>query len=176
MDERRHAVFLDRDGVLNRALVVAGRPFAPRRLADFEILPDAPAGTLRLHDAGFVLIVVSNQPDVGRGDLSADVLDAMHDRLRDRVTVDDIRVCTCVGDAPCRKPNPGLLLDAAADWDIDLAASYIVGDRWRDIGAGRAAGCGTIFIDRGYRESLRDTPDHVVRNFSGAVSWVLDHV
>ena len=98
----------------------------------------------------------------------------MHVRLRDAVAVDDILVCTCVDECPCYKPNPGMLLEAAQNWDIDLAASVMIGDRWRDVGAGHNAGCRTIFIDRGYAESLRHTPDLVATDLADAVEKLLD--
>ncbi|MBX3503177.1 MAG: HAD family hydrolase [Alphaproteobacteria bacterium] len=168
------AAFLDRDGVLNQAIVRDGRPYAPRRLEDFVVLPEASAAVRRLRDAGFLVIVATNQKDVGEGLLGRETLEAMHARLREAVPVDDIRVCTCVDECPCYKPNPGMLLDAARDWKIDLAASVMIGDRWRDIGAGRNAGCRTIFIDRGYAESLRHTPDLVATDLADAVAQLLD--
>lgn len=165
----RQAAFLDRDGVLNEAIVRGGRPFAPRALEDFVILPEAPPAVRRLKAAGYLVIVATNQKDVGAGRLSRHTLDAMHARLQESVAVDDIRTCTCIDECPCYKPNPGMLLEAARDWDIDLPASVMIGDRWRDIGAGRNAGCRTIFIDRGYAEALRDKPDLVATDLADAV-------
>jgi D-glycero-D-manno-heptose 1,7-bisphosphate phosphatase len=167
------AAFLDRDGVLNRAIVRDGRPYAPRSLEDFVILPEAASAVRRLKDAGFLVIVATNQKDVGEGLLAPQTLDAMHVRLRDAMPLDDIRVCTCVDECPCYKPNPGMLLDAARDWNIDLSASVMIGDRWRDIGAGHNAGCRTIFIDRGYAEALRHTPDLVATDLADAVDKLL---
>jgi len=168
------AAFLDRDGVLNQAIVRDGRPYAPRRLEDFVILPEAPEAARRLKDAGYLIIVATNQKDVGEGLLSRETLDAMHARLRDAVIVDDVRVCTCVDECPCYKPNPGMLLEAARDWNIDLSASVMIGDRWRDVGAGHNAGCRTVFIDRGYAETLRHTPDLVATDLADAVDKLLD--
>lgn len=169
------AAFLDRDGVLNRALVHDGRPYAPASVSDFEILPDASEGCRRLKSAGFLVIVVTNQPDVARGTQPIEALEAMHKLLRARVPVDDIRVC--IHDEKnrcrCRKPLPGLLLDAAKEWRIDLHQSFMVGDRWKDIDAGHAAGCRTILIDRGYSEPLRSMPDQRVDSFEEAVECIL---
>lgn len=167
------AAFLDRDGVLNQSIVRDGRPYAPHRLEDFVILPEAPAAVRRLKAAGYLIIVATNQKDVGAGLMSQDMLDAMHARLSAAVPVDDIRVCTCIDECPCYKPNPGMLLDAARDWSIDLSASVMIGDRWRDVGAGRNAGCRTIFIDRGYAEALRHTPDLVATDLADAVDKLL---
>lgn len=169
----RRAVFLDRDGVLNRSNVRGGRPYAPTELADFEILPGAPDAVARLRGAGYLAIVVTNQKDVGQGIVSVGVIDAMHDRLRAAVALDDMFVCTCVDECPCYKPNPGMLLEAAEKWGIDLAASYMVGDRWRDVGAGRNAGCFTILVDRGYAELLRDEPDRTVASLDEAADLIL---
>lgn len=167
------AAFLDRDGVLNQAIVRDGRPYAPRNLEDFVILPEASAAVRRLKDAGYLIIVATNQKDVGEGLLAQATLDAMHIRLREAVPVDDIRVCTCVDECPCYKPNPGMLLDAARDWNIDLSASVMIGDRWRDIGAGHNAGCRTVFIERGYTEALRHAPDLVATDLADAVDKLL---
>lgn len=168
------AAFLDRDGVLNQAIVRDGRPYAPHHLEDFLILPEAAEAVRRLKAAGYVVIVATNQKDVGEGLMARETLDAMHARLRQVVPVDDIRVCTCVDECPCYKPKPGMLLEAALDWNIDLSASVMIGDRWRDIGAGHNAGCRTIFIDRGYAEALRHTPDMVASDLADAVDKLLD--
>ena len=167
------AVFLDRDGVLNRSNVRDGRPFAPTELADFEILPGAPAAVAKLRDAGFLTIVATNQKDVGRGLVAPAVLKAMHARLRAAMPLDDIYVCTCVDDCPCYKPNPGMLLEAAEKWRIDLDRSYMVGDRWRDVEAGHRAGCRTLFLDLGYAEALTVAPHWTVADLGEAVEIIL---
>ena len=169
----RRAVFLDRDGVLNRTNVHGGRHYAPTELADFELLPEAPGAVAQLRAAGFLAIVVTNQKDVGRGLVSEELMNAMHDRLRAVVSLDDIYVCTCVDECPCYKPNAGMLLEAADRWGINLAASYMVGDRWRDVSAGVNAGCFTIFLDRGYDEPLRDAPHRTVVDVAEAAELIL---
>jgi len=142
------AVFLDRDGVLNANIERDGRPVAPWRLQDYEILPGVGEAVGELKRAGFVTVVVTNQPDIATGRSSRATLVAMHDKLRRQVEIDDIRVCPHVdADAcACRKPKPGMLFDAAADHGIALEASWLVGDRWRDIAAGHAAGCRSILV------------------------------
>jgi D-glycero-D-manno-heptose 1,7-bisphosphate phosphatase len=174
----RCAVFLDRDGVLNRAVVRAGKPYAPASLDELEILPGVPAALGTLREAGFLLIVVTNQPEVARGRLRREVVEAMHRRLREELPLDDIKACYEV-DGPastCYKPKPGMLLEAARERDIDLAQSYMVGDRWRDIGAGKAAGCLTIFIDHGYDEPQVEAPDAVCADLTEATSLILHAV
>jgi len=171
----RRAVFLDRDGVLNRASVRDGRPYPPDTLEEFEILPDVPDALERLHAAGFLLIGATNQPDVTRGTQVPEVVEAMHEKLLRTLPITAIFVCYDEDDdCPRRKPNPGLLIEAARVHAIDLEASFMVGDRWRDIEAGRRAGCKTIFIDRGYTERQPDpAPDHIATGLAGAVDWIL---
>lgn len=171
----RRAVFLDRDGVLTASLVVNGRPVAPRRLQDFRILPDARAALERLKAASYLLIVATNQPDVGNGLVDRSVVDKMHSRMQAELPIDDIEVCysSRADGSPRRKPEPGMLLDAALRWEIDLRASFMVGDRWSDVEAGRRAGCVTVFIDRGYGERTPAIPDVHVHSLAGAVDAIL---
>jgi D-glycero-D-manno-heptose 1,7-bisphosphate phosphatase len=175
----RRAVFLDRDGVLNRAVVRNGRPHPPYRLEDFEIHDDVAEGCARLKAAKFLLVVITNQPDVGRGTQSREIVEAMHLKLQSVLpSIDRIEICYHAGErygqpCDCRKPRPGLILRAAARLKIDLSASYLIGDRWRDIDCAHSAGCRAIFIQRGYEESLRRAPDFTVGNFSEAVNTLL---
>ena len=171
----RAAVFLDRDGVLNRAEVRRGKPYAPRRLRDFRLLPGTVAAGRALREAGFLLVVVTNQPDIGHGLVAPDVVEAMHARLRRHLSPDAIEVCPHRQDegCACRKPRPGLLCAAAARLDIDLAKSFVVGDRSHDILAGRAAGCYTVFVDRGYREPRPVKADAIVRSFPAAARRII---
>jgi D-sedoheptulose 7-phosphate isomerase len=169
------AVFLDRDGVLNRAPVEHGRPYSPATVAEFEILPGVEEAVSRLRAAGFHLVVVTNQPEVARGRQPRQAVEDMHEVLRDRLGLTDIRVCyhDDNDECACRKPRPGMLLDAAREHQIDLAASVMVGDRWRDVGAGTNAGCRTVFIDRHYDERRPDRPDAVVSSLAEAAAWIL---
>jgi D-glycero-D-manno-heptose 1,7-bisphosphate phosphatase len=174
---QRNAVFLDRDGVINRAVVRDGRPYPPRSLSELRILPGVREACRRIREAGYLLILVTNQPDIARGTADAREVSTMHDHLRRYLRLDDVKVCPHddAADCACRKPKPGLLLEAARDWTIDLGASYFVGDRWRDIEAGNRAGCRAMFIDYGYNErrpeglfrivrSLRDAAEQLVTN------------
>jgi len=171
----KRAVFLDRDGVLNRSVVRAGRPYAPTSLDEFELLPGVLEALTNLRTAGFVLVVVTNQPDLATGRIRPEVAEAIHQKLRALLPLDDIKVCGHVDedDCSCRKPRPGMLLEAARDWSIDLYRSFIVGDRWRDVAAGKAAGCKTIFVDYGYAEELADRPGFVVTSLPEAVKIIL---
>ena len=172
----RRTVFLDRDGVLNRVIVRNGIPYPPSGPAELEVLPGVVDACIALRTAGFLLIVVTNQPDVARGTQQRNVVESINHMVRAQVPLDDIRVC--YHDEPdgctCRKPRPGLLLQAARDWQIDLASSFMVGDRWKDIEAGRRAGCTTILVDYGYAEVQQSVPDRYVYSLAEAADWILN--
>jgi D-glycero-D-manno-heptose 1,7-bisphosphate phosphatase len=167
------AVFLDRDGVLNRAIVRDGRPYPPQCADELEVIPGVPEALARLKTAGFALVVVTNQPDVARGLQSEDGLRAIHDRLQQMLPLDEIRVC-CHDDADgcaCRKPKPGLLTRPPL---YDLSQSVMVGDRWRDVEAGRRAGCrAVVLIDYGYDEAHHAEPDVRLKSLVDAANWIL---
>jgi D-glycero-D-manno-heptose 1,7-bisphosphate phosphatase len=170
---KRAAVFLDRDGVLNRAIVVNRRPGAPFRLEDFEILPGSSGALSRLKAAGYALVVVTNQPDVARGRMTRDTVEAMHARLMQALPLDEIRVCYHDKNdgCGCRKPSPGMLLDPPT---YAIERSIMVGDRWRDIEAGHRAGCrATILVDYRYDEPMPVSPDVRVGSLGEAVDWIL---
>lgn len=171
------AIFLDRDGVISANVHRDGRPVAPISMADFRILPGVEEATRCLKELGFVLIVVTNQPDIRTGRNTMATLDAMHDEMRRRLPLDEIKVCIHV-DADCcdcRKPKPGMLLDAARERGIDLAQSIMIGDRWRDIEAGQAAGCSTILIDGENVQEKPSAPHKIVRSLPEAVAYIIRH-
>jgi D-glycero-D-manno-heptose 1,7-bisphosphate phosphatase len=170
------AVFLDRDGVLNRALVREGKPYPPANLSELEILPGVQEACSTLKRAGLGLIVITNQPDLSRGTMERGAVDAINAEVRERLGLDDVRVCPHddADRCDCRKPAPGLLLAAARDWRIALDRSVMVGDRWRDIESGRRAGCKTVFIDYGYSEQRPQAPDLIVGSLLDAVPWILE--
>jgi len=175
---RPAAVFLDRDGVLVRAIVRSGVPRPPAGLHELELLPGVADACQRLRSAGFILIVVTNQPDVARGTMTPAQVEEINGALRERLPLDEIVVCLHddADACECRKPQPGMLLAAAERWDVDVHASFLVGDRWRDIEAARRAGCCAIFVDLGYAESLRTDPDAVVGDLEEAAAWILRQV
>ena len=173
---KRRAVFLDRDGVINRAFVRDGKPLPPPTLQELEILPGVPEALHDLKEYGYELLVVTNQPDVGRGKLSRQTLDAMHKSLSASLPIDDIFVCSHTDEdkCDCRKPLPGMLLEAARKHNVDLAASFMVGDRWRDVEAGYNAGCKTILVYYSYVERPPDhAPDLRVGSLREAADWII---
>jgi D-glycero-D-manno-heptose 1,7-bisphosphate phosphatase len=169
------AVFLDRDGVLNRAIVVEGRPHPPATVADTEILPGVPAALESLARQGLLLIGVTNQPDVARGQTTRMAVEAINDYLLEHLPL--ACLLTCYHDdadrCACRKPKPGLLRQAAAERGIALDRSFMVGDRWSDVAAGRAVGCSTFLIAAPYSELRRCTPDYVVDNLTEAAVHIV---
>jgi D-glycero-D-manno-heptose 1,7-bisphosphate phosphatase len=168
-------VFLDRDGVLNESVVRDGKPYPPQGPAELRIIESAREACALLSGAGLKLVGVTNQPDVARGTQDQATVDEINALLQRELGLD--RVYTCphddADDCDCRKPRPGLLLRAAADLDLDIARSVMVGDRWRDIEAGRAAGTMTVFVDHGYAERQPDDPDLVVAELREAVEWIV---
>jgi D-glycero-D-manno-heptose 1,7-bisphosphate phosphatase len=172
----RRAVFLDRDGVLNEALIRNGKPVGPTQLAELRIPPGTAEALARLKERDFLLLVVTNQPGVARGVQKRDTVEQMTRRLRAELPLDD--VLTCFHDdhdnCDCRKPRPGLVTRAAQQYGIDLGRSYLIGDRWRDVDAGSNAGCKTIWIDHGYVEQApASAPDARVGSLPEAVDWIL---
>ena len=173
----KRAVFLDRDGVINRSLVRDGKPYPPMRVEEFELLAGVPEACARLKAEGFLLVVATNQPDVGRGTLAREIVEAIHAKMCAALPLDRVEVCYDPGQgvpSEFRKPAPGMLLRAARELDIDLSRSWMVGDRWRDIEAGKRAGCKTVFVSAGYSERPPDAPDLTVRDLGEAVPWILD--
>lgn len=175
----RPAVFLDRDGTLNAPLVRDGKPYPPANADEFTLLEGVIEGCRTLREHGFVLVVTTNQPDVGRGTQARETVEAMHAKLMSLAPVDRIEVCYAPGGEtppdPRRKPQPGMIYDAARDLDLDLARSWMVGDRWRDVDCGANAQLKTIFLDWGYDEKLRARPDFTVHSFGEAVRIILAH-
>ena len=172
----KHAVFLDRDGVLNDAVVRVGRPYPPASLVELRVADGAPEALRRLRDAGYLLIVVTNQPDVGRGTQSRESVEEMNCALAAQMPIDEFVVCWHDGreECACRKPKPGMVQDAASRHGIDLTGSFLIGDRWRDIDCAHAAGVRAVWIDRGYTERGPDrAAEYRCGSIGEAVEWIL---
>lgn len=170
----RPAVFLDRDGVLNANVVIAGKACAPTEFSAFRLLPGVVKAGRSLKAAGYLLVVATNQPDIATGRQSWATVEAMNDVLRAALPIDAIKVCPHrdVDGCHCRKPKPGLLLEAAAELNIDLARSWMIGDRWRDIDAGRAAGCRTVLVRADHAEDVA-APDFETASLLEAAERIL---
>ena len=170
----KKAVFLDRDGVINKAFVKNGLPFSPPSFSEFEILPGVKESINKISNMNFISLVVTNQPDVSRGKIEKKTVIKMNDYLKSEIRLNDIFVCyhDDHDNCKCRKPKPGLLLDASKKWNIDLKKSYLIGDRNKDIEAGKKAGCKTIFIDYDYSEAKPSNPDFTTDSLFNAVCLI----
>ncbi len=171
------AIFLDRDGVINRPVIREGKPYPPGSLAEFEILPGVPEACNALKKLRFLLVIVTNQPDVGRGTLAREAVESIHAWLLQQLPIDRLMTCfhagvACGDPCRCRKPQPGMLFQAAEELKINLAKSFMIGDRWRDVDCGFNAGCKTIFIDWGYEEKLKRDPDFRAHDLPGAAQLI----
>jgi D-glycero-D-manno-heptose 1,7-bisphosphate phosphatase len=171
----QRAVFLDRDGVLNRAFPECGTTRPPRSVAELELLPGVPDALARLRAAGYALVVVTNQPDVARGTLTRAAVQEINVRLCAELPLRDVFACyhDSADKCACRKPKPGLLLAAAEKWDLNLGASYLIGDRWTDIVAAHTAGCRAVLIETPFSNAERCAPDHTATDITGAADRIL---
>lgn len=167
------AVFLDRDGVINKPVIKQGQPYSPRRFDEFTLIDGVAECLLRLRLAGWLNIIVTNQPDISRGIIAPQVLNAINQQIEDTLAVDDIVVCPHddTDNCDCRKPRSGMLLKAAQKWNINLSKSFMIGDRWKDAEAGKEAGCITILIDYPYNAGAK--ADFRVSDLSSAVELIL---
>lgn len=166
---------MDRDGVINRAIVREGKPCPPKDFRQLEILPGVVEALRELHAANYLLIVITNQPDVARGASTKEEVERMNSYLASQLPLDEFRTCYHDNNdgCSCRKPLPGAILDAAKNLEIDLSKSFMVGDRWRDIEAGQKAGCKTFFINYLYEEKKPDAPDFIVSSLLEAERIIL---
>jgi len=166
------AVFFDRDGVINKVMIQDGKPFSPRRFKEFKFVEGVENVLERLKREGFLNIIVTNQPDIARGLMEWKELNKMHEYIKENLPIDDIFVCPHddKDNCECRKPKPGMFFEAAKKWNINLNASFMIGDSWRDIEAGKAAGCITILVDMPYNQ--RVDPDYRVEKIEEVLSII----
>ena len=171
----KRAVFLDRDGVVNLAYTRSGKSYPPKDLSQLIILPNVEESVKNLTKFGFVVVVVTNQPDISNGNSSYEILNAVHKEISSRTGIENFYVCPHIDsdNCTCRKPKPGLILKAAKDLNLDLRKSYMVGDRWRDVGAGQSAGCKNFFIDYNYCEKRPVEPFITVSSLLQATEIIL---
>ena len=162
----KKAIFLDRDGIINKAIIKNKKPYPPTKLSEVEPILEINNFIYSWKAKGYLIIIVTNQPDVSRGTLDKNIADQINEHLSYVINFDDIFVCYHGNDneCDCRKPKIGLFMQAKEKYDIDLSKSWMVGDRWRDVEAGKNAGCKTIFVDYGYDEKQPTNQDYTVRN------------
>ncbi|MGH9806012.1 MAG: D-glycero-alpha-D-manno-heptose-1,7-bisphosphate 7-phosphatase [Terriglobia bacterium] len=168
-------MFLDRDGVINAAVVRDGKPYPPASVAETKILDDVPEALSLLKAAGFGLAIVSNQPDVARGTQTREAVQAINSFLAARLPLDHFEICFHdeSDDCDCRKPKPGLIYRSVLALGGTAETGFVVGDRWRDIEAGRTAGCRTVWIDRGYNEKSPTDYDYRADSLLMAARWIV---
>ena len=173
---KNKAIFIDRDGVINKVIIRNEKPSSPWKLEEFEIFPEVKECLTAFKEMGFLNIVFTSQPDISRGNLKSEELEKMHKIILEMLPVDEIMVCPHddKDNCQCRKPKPGLIIEAAKKWSIDFKKSYVIGDSWKDMGAGRAAGCPTILISKEYNKDLKDY-DFKVKSFKEAVEIIKTH-
>ena len=172
----RRAIFLDRDGILDNSIVRNGKPYPPSSVSEIELPHGITDALLQLKNLDFLLIAVTNQPDVARGTTSMEKVAAINNYLSSKLPLDDILVCfhDDVDGCLCRKPNPGLILDAAVKYDINVTTSYMIGDRWKDVEAGRKAGCTTLWVDYGYAEFFKsESPSYTCKSPAEAMTLII---
>lgn len=172
----RRAVFFDRDGVILKPMVENGVPRPPYSVAEYKeksgLVPGARAAVAAARAVGFLAILVTNQPDLTYGKITKEDFEYIQGEVA-ALPFDDIFICFHAREerCNCKKPKPGMLLEAAKKWHIDLARSFMIGDTASDLGAGRAAGCKTILLDYSYNQDL--TTDDRVENITEAITRVL---
>jgi len=171
---KNKAIFLDRDGVINKVIMRNGKPSSPWKLKEFEILPDVKECLVAFKKMGFLNIIFTSQPDISRGFLKIEDLEKMHEIIDKTLLVDEIRFCPHddKDNCSCRKPKPGLILEAVQKWSIDLRESYVIGDTWKDIGAGKAVGCKTFLLRREYNKGFQKDYDFEVSNLKKTVEII----
>ena len=170
---RDRAVFLDRDGVINEVVFRGGeKPIAPWGLDEFKLIPGTKEPLEELSRTGYYLFVVSNQPDIAKRYVDASIVEQMNGIILETFPIHDIMICPHDDrhNCNCRKPKPGMLLDLSKKWGVDLRKSFLIGDNWKDIEAGRAAGCKTILLDKSYNKSVG--ADYRVGNLDFAVKLI----
>ena len=178
MPSLRRAVFLDRDGIINLEIFRAGAWRPPSALSELRFAPGVDDCLAHLKRLGFLLVIVTNQPDVARGQQTVARVEEMHAVLRSRMPIDDIYVCyhDDPDDCACRKPRPGMLLKAAEDHGLDLRESFLIGDRWRDVEAGRRVACRTVLVrNESSRDQREACPTFETNSLGSAVHWIAAH-
>ena len=170
----KKAVFLDRDGIINEPIVKGGKPFSPESVEQFKFCSGISELSNQLVDCDFILFIVTNQPEVARGTILKRKVEEIHDHIRSALPIKEIMSCyhDDQDNCECRKPKPGAIINACRRYFLEPEKSYMIGDRWKDIDAGNAAGCKTIFLDRGYNERKPTTQNYTVSSIKEVVDII----
>ena len=173
---KNKCVFLDRDGVINQPIIINKKPYSPRKIQEFIFTTDIKNLINKVVNLGYKVIVVTNQPDIATGDLSESLLNHFHKCITDEMLINDIFVCKhkSSDNCNCRKPKPGLIIEAAIKHKINLKESFFIGDRWKDVDAANKVECHSIFIDYGYSERLKTDPKNCVKSVKDAFDLIIN--
>ena len=171
---KNKAFFFDRDGILNKSIIKNHKPYSPRFPKELILNRELLSFIKKLKNKGFLIFVVSNQPDIKKGKLSKYSLKIINSIIKKYFLIDEIYICSHEknDNCKCRKPKPGMLIEASKKWNVDLKKSFLIGDRWKDITAGTIMNCTTIFIDYNYRESKPRNSNYNFINISKMINSI----
>lgn len=171
------AVFFDRDGVLNSAIVKNGKPYSPSSLDEFHIESSAFEVINKLKNLGFLTFIVTNQPEIARGTIKLQVVETMNTLLEKSLGIDRSYICAhdSQDQCGCRKPKPGMLLQAAEEFDLNLSECFLVGDRWKDIESGNSVGCTSFYLDKDYNEPMPSLPYIKITQLAEILQHIGEH-
>jgi D-glycero-D-manno-heptose 1,7-bisphosphate phosphatase len=174
MQISKKAIFLDRDGVINKLIIRDGKAQAPYSLSEFALYEGVENALKIIKSAGYLAIIVTNQPDVARGWVTKESVELINNKILEILPIDDIKICfhTNIDLCDCRKPMPGMLIEAGKDWGIKMEESFMIGDRFGDISAGKKAGCKTILIGKGDSQGSFPSPDFRAELLIDAVKFI----
>lgn len=161
---KQKAIFLDRDGVINNNIIESGKPYPPLKLGSVHVIKGMKELIKKWQDEKYLVIVITNQPDVAAHLVTKNKVDKINKFLKNELNFDDIFVCYHgeKDNCNCRKPKIGLFLQAQEKYNIDMKKSWMIGDRWKDIEAGKKAGCKTIYLNYGYDEQRPTEQDYTI--------------
>ena len=169
------AVFLDRDGVLLRPKIINEKAYAIRKIKDFKLLPGVTKSIKKIRRYGFLVFVVTNQPDIRNNLVTENLVNRIHKKIKTKLKIDDFAICPHRQNEGCycRKPNPGMILNLAKKYRINLKKSFMIGDRESDIKAGERANCRTIFINNNYNERKPKNQEATFDSLMLAVDYII---
>ena len=171
---KNKCLFLDRDGIINVPLVKKNKPFAPTEISQFRLYKNLNKTLNYIKKLNYLIIIITNQPELSKGNLNKKTLDQMHEIIYSTFPIDDIFVCKCQESSSCKcyKPKPKMLYDAKIKHNIDLKKSYFVGDTYRDVYCASNAGCYSILLKKRYNYEMISKADYVIEKF-GQIKKIL---
>ena len=172
--KQKKAVFLDRDGIINQVVYHddINKPSSPWKMEEFKLIDGIKKHLDELKKNGFLIFIISNQPDIKRGNVDKETAEKINKILYEKFPIDDIMVCPHddLDNCSCRKPKPGMIIELSKKWNVDIKKSFLIGDSWKDIGAGKNAGVKSILIDKSYNQEVES--EHRVENLKSAIELI----